>query len=150
MKKGLIACLCIGIIAFIWHNSMQSAAMSDARSIAVMAFVRKVAVHLGWQHPAEITNHLVRKGAHVFEYFLLGKGLCLWSYFLAFFRHHRFLFTVALGVIIASIDEWIQLFSPGRGAQLQDVGIDTMGVILGYVCMCCIWWIIRKKDSHEI
>lgn len=150
MKKGVILCLCLGIIAFIWHNSMQSASISDARSIAVMEFVRKVAAHLGWQHPAEITNHIVRKAAHVFEYFLLGNGLCLLSCFLAYFRRHRFLFTMALGIIIASIDEWIQLFSPGRGAQLRDVGIDSIGVLLGYILMCCLWWIIRKKDSHEV
>ena len=38
---------------------------------------------------------------------------------------------MALGVLIACIDETLQLFSFGRSSQMTDVVIDTCGVILG-------------------
>lgn len=38
---------------------------------------------------------------------------------------------MALGGLIACIDETLQLFSFGRSGQMTDVVIDTCGVILG-------------------
>ena len=44
------------------------------------------------------------------------------------------------GLCVASIDEFLQLFSPGRGAELRDVGIDFTGVLIG----CAIVYILKK------
>ena len=45
-----------------------------------------------------------------------------------------------LGFLIASIDESIQLFSPGRSSQISDVLLDTFGVWAGAVVI----YVLRK------
>lgn len=150
MKKGLALVICLGIIAFIWHNSLQDASLSDSRSLAVLALVRNVMVHLGIEHPEVLTNHIVRKAAHVCEYFLLGNALRLASSYSRCLRQRASFWTITGGIVIASIDEWLQLFSPGRGAQVKDVAIDTGGVILGCLVMAGLIWCWRKKDIHEV
>lgn len=147
MKKGVALVICLGIIAFIWHNSLQDASLSDSRSLAVLAAVRKWAVCSGVPHATSLTNHMVRKAAHVFEYFLLGNALRLVGHYL---WRRASAWTLFLGGCIASIDEYLQLFSPGRGAQVQDVGIDMCGVILGCWVMSGLMWFWRKKDIHEV
>lgn len=147
MKKGIALVICLGIIAFIWHNSLQDASLSDSRSLAVLALVRKVMAHLGIEHAEAMTNHIVRKAAHVCEYFLLGNALRLVGHYL---WRRASAWTLVLGVCIASIDEYLQLFSPGRGAQVRDVGIDMCGVIVGCFVMSGLIWVWRKKDIHEI
>lgn len=147
MKKWLLLGLCGVIIAYIWHNSLQSAWLSDSRSLAVLALVEKGAAYLGLSHTAVLTNHVIRKAAHVSEYFVLGNAVRLAVQYLPQVRRRAWCYTIVFGIGIASIDESLQLFSPGRGAQIQDVGIDTCGVILGCLVMSGLIWLVRKKES---
>ena len=39
--------------------------------------------------------------------------------------------TLVISFLVASVDECIQLFSPGRSAEFKDVLIDTTGAGLG-------------------
>lgn len=135
------------VVLFIWHNSLQTAVLSDSRSLAVLAMVRKWAVYVGIAHPDALTNHMIRKAAHVFEYFLLGNSLRLALQYVPSGRALASVYTVLIGLVIASIDEYLQLFSPGRGAQVQDVGIDTCGVLLGCLVMSGLLWVWRRKVS---
>lgn len=135
------------VVLFIWHNSLQTAVLSDSRSLAVLAMVRKWAVYVGMAHPEVLTNHMIRKAAHVFEYFLLGNSLRLALQYVPSGRALASVYTVLIGLVIASIDEYLQLFSPGRGAQVQDVGIDTCGVLLGCLVMSGLLWVWRRKVS---
>ena len=52
----------------------------------------------------------------------------------------RLALPAGIGLCVASIDEFLQLFSPGRGAELSDVGIDFTGVLIG----CAIVYILKK------
>lgn len=79
----------------------------------------------------------IRKGAHVFEFTVLG--FLLGGFFLAekkirvtegqglFFCICAF----GAGVFYAITDEIHQLFVPGRAGRAIDVGIDSTGVLLG-------------------
>ena len=83
-------------------------------------------------------NHLLRKNAHFLIYLLLGGLL-----FNAWRRSGKeilksFVLALLMGFIYAITDEVHQLFVPGRGAQVQDVLIDTMGVATGTILGTCI------------
>ena len=43
------------------------------------------------------------------------------------------LFSIILSIIYSFTDELHQLFIPGRAGQLQDILIDLIGIILGYI-----------------
>lgn len=89
---------------------------------------------------------LIRKSAHVTEYFVLGLLLfrmfrggsaSLWSW--------RWpLFAVTIVVLWAASDEFHQSFVSSRTASAVDVAIDTAGGILAQ-CVAFLWRRGRKK-----
>jgi VanZ family protein len=87
-------------------------------------------------------NYLVRKGAHLSEYTIL---FCLLSWAIIstkntftdlrsfLFTKNNFAFAFLIAFLYSLTDEWHQSFVPGRSASLGDVGIDTIGICLGYL-----------------
>ena len=55
---------------------------------------------------------------------------------------------LVIGVAVASIDEVIQIFVPGRGPHIRDVGIDTLGVVIGVLILSVIAWIKKIKKAN--
>jgi VanZ family protein len=90
-------------------------------------------------------DHIVRKGAHFFEYSVLS---CT---FVFFFRVRKkkvsrlFLYSVVLTGLYASTDEFHQLFVPGRSGQIKDVLIDTSGAAAGAFLLCLIIFLSGRK-----
>jgi VanZ family protein len=66
---------------------------------------------------------LLRKGAHLMEFAILGALLARATGAAAI--------AFALGVAYAGTDELHQHFVPGRDGNVLDVGIDAIGVLLG-------------------
>ena len=127
MKKYVFSLMTVAVIAFIWKNSLQDAPNSSAESRWVLDLVQSMfSVIPGISH---VTMYEIRKAAHVTEYMALGFFLLL--DLSALNRRGRARDVVAMGVLIACIDETLQLFSFGRSSQMTDVVIDTCGVILG-------------------
>ena len=60
---------------------------------------------------------------------------------------------VLIGLIVAAIDETIQIFSPGRGASVSDVALDLCGVITGMAVVIAVRMVINcstiKRDRNE-
>ena len=87
--------------------------------------------------PAASPEHLdalhatIRKGAHVFEYLVLGVLL------VRALRHEGLRGTalaataVLIGVAYAALDETHQAFVPGRTPSTGDVAVDAMGLVAG-------------------
>lgn len=93
-------------------------------------------------------NTLIRKAAHLSEYAIL---LCLFCYALTtsfqarkesiFFSSKGYsgkIFSIAfsLSFLYALVDEWHQSFVAGRSACLNDVLVDSVGALFGWLaCM---------------
>jgi VanZ family protein len=81
-------------------------------------------VFVGW-------DWVVKKGGHLTGYALLAA---LYVRGLAFGRRATWRdwgVAVLLAAFYALTDEFHQLFVPGRGAMLKDVGIDSLGALIG-------------------
>ena len=97
-------------------------------------------------------HHLLRKAAHFSEYSALGfcfSGF-LWSLQWKK-RISRVPAAILAPFLIASIDECIQLFSAGRGAQIRDVLLDTFGALFGLAVYLILRQIInawKEKNSR--
>jgi VanZ family protein len=48
---------------------------------------------------------------------------------------------------VACIDETIQMFVPGRGPGLLDVGIDSCGVLMGMLLLNTAYFLKRKHKN---
>lgn len=89
----------------------------------------------------DLLHLLVRKFAHVAEYFIL----CLLTYnYLRFYINKDnilYLLTLIFSFICSSIDEIHQLLINGRTGKIVDIFIDGIGIIL-----CLIVIIVYKKN----
>ena len=147
---ALIAC-----IAFIFRNSLESGALSSARSQAVMQKINEIlsVVNLG-----PLSEHTVRKLAHFAEFTLEGflLMLCLRVYTNRFVRHISW--PLLGGMTTALLDETIQRFIPNRTSQVTDVWIDMAGVVFGALVALILLLIVRglmafhavKKENRRL
>lgn len=147
---ALIAC-----IAFIFRNSLESGALSSARSQAVMQKINEIlsVVNLG-----PLSEHTVRKLAHFAEFTLEGflLMLCLRVYTNRFVRHISW--PLLGGMTTALLDETIQRFILNRTSQVTDVWIDMAGVVFGALIALILLLIVRglmafhtvKKENRRL
>jgi VanZ family protein len=87
--------------------------------IFVLSSVPSLDSGLSWDYP-------LRKLAHAGEFAVLGALLA---------RALPELAALWLGIAYAVADELHQTFVPGRAGTLLDVGIDSVGVLLGILGM---------------
>ena len=71
----------------------------------------------------------VRKLAHLTEFMALGA--VIYYIFNQVFKTHIAKKSILLAICIASLDEVIQIYTPGRTATVADVLLDTTGSIIG-------------------
>ncbi len=97
----------------------------------------------------QATNFVVRKIAHIMEYAILTVLISI-----PLRMHHiknKSIFIIAFvtSVIYAGTDEFHQTFVEGRSGSLKDVGIDSIGVLLGslffYIAVKCYE---KRKSKH--
>ena len=55
-----------------------------------------------------------------------------------------------VGVLYAASDEFHQYFIPDRTAAISDVGIDSLGVVVGIGIVVLFWKIFQRKKSDKI
>jgi VanZ family protein len=93
-----------------------------------------------------LIHALIRKSAHVIEYFILG--LLLFRAFrgssIGSWNWRWTLFAVIVVVLWAASDEFHQSFVPSRTASVVDVAIDTAGGVLAQF-VSILWYHYTKK-----
>ena len=144
-KKRLYTCsfLLVLNLAFIWGNSLLPGEISGA----ISGWLRDLLAAIFPTRPEDPdSGHgLLRKLAHFTEFCTLGM-LFSWLFGMLYqMPRKQIVFSFLCGFSAACLDETIQCFVPDRGPGLKDVGIDTLGVILGVV----ILYIIQKQKNSK-
>ena len=128
-------------IAFIIFHSTMGADESGNESMNVLNFFNGFLSWLGLS--AELSEHIIRKAAHFTEFAILG-GLTLWTGRCLNQKLLKNLMPVSFVCLLtAVVDEFIQLFSPGRSAEVADVVLDYSGSLIGMLLLCLILGIIN-------
>ena len=90
---------------------------------------------------------MLRKIAHVFEYFILTlllhrafKGSFSMSTF------HLFIYPAVFSFLYAASDEFHQSFVPGRNCSVRDVFIDAVGILSFYMVLKIL--ALHQKKTH--
>ena len=130
--------LLVSWLSFIFFNSALDANNSAQQSDKIVNIVENI-VHT-INPDAVVDSASVRKSAHFFEFGVLGV-----LYFIGtlFFKNKRFYFythLLFLSFLTAFLDESLQLFSDGRGAEITDVWIDFSGASIGILIMFLIFY----------
>jgi VanZ family protein len=102
----------------------------------------------------ENINHIVRKLIGHFGCFLVTAVFGIISCFLFFFdtkkkKYFSTFIYLAIGLILAFLSEFLQLFMIDRGPSAQDVMIDFSGYLVGYIVTYLIYLAIMKKKKKK-
>ena len=130
-------------LCFIWGNSLLPGEVSGAFSDWVKSLLLRL---LPAGENVASGGGLLRKIAHFTEFTALGLLL---GWLVRLLRKKRW-YPLPLGMAAACLDETIQLFVPGRGPSLRDVGIDSCGVLTGIVLLQTGYFLIRRKQHKKI
>lgn len=90
---------------------------------------------------------LLRKAGHFSEYFLLGV-LSRISFSQTNFRYKKWL-GLEFCVLVAAMDETIQLFVRGRSGQVSDVLLDSIGALCGIVVTMVVTMLVVKLFGNR-
>lgn len=90
-------------------------------------------------------SYIVRKAAHMFEYFVL--------YILLYFGFYKvqkanYIYPFLIAFLYACSDEFHQLFIPGRAGMFTDVLIDSIGITVALTLILIINKIKSKKHLN--
>jgi hypothetical protein len=141
-KQLFFQALPILVVLWIFHNSMFSGEQSDEQSGFVLMFFENLFSRVGIF--VTLTSFVIRKLAHLTEYFLFGLtlALSLWKRGKSIFPTPMFCF---LAVPLA--DETIQLFYPGRNGSVVDIWIDFAGCLIGLGLLYLIKHCVESRRS---
>ena len=147
MKRWILYILLGIIVFFIWDNSMQNGGSSDGFSLLFAETFVPIVNKLGFHGNIWTLNRIVRKLAHLTEFTILGS--VLYTILRRYITYGTVIKTIGLGMLIASLDEFIQLFSPGRSSQFSDILIDTVGVVIGILVVKLVYYIRYKRSTFK-
>lgn len=97
----------------------------------------------------EFIHVAVRKLGHVIEYFILAVTVAFPLYVNSF-RGKKWNICVAVFcVLFAALDEFHQSFVAERGPSIRDVGIDSIGILLGIVLANLVCRVRNRKRRRK-
>lgn len=157
-KRCLLRLILIVLIVlwciFIFTMSSENGLLSSSRSEGlVVKLINRFLVIFGIDSSdCAIVDYIevfMRKGAHVFVFFVLSVLSSIFAYTYDTRDEFRLLGSFLFSYIYASSDEIHQIYVPGRAGSIKDVLIDTIGISLG---LMLVWLFARiyKRPSKKV
>ena len=153
MKKVIFWAAAAAIMAIIFCFSAQPVGSSNSTSLSVTEKVVNIlpqTKNLDTPQKEEIVkrwNGSIRKYAHFVLYLLLGAALFLAFALTGKHAAKAWLFSLAICLCYAALDELHQMFVPGRGPQLRDVGIDFCGALLSCTLLAGVFALKQRLQK---
>jgi len=130
------------------QDSTESGNLSLLVSKYIILAYNKICMKgLGDQRLNELIFYIhpyVRKFAHMTEYMLLAMSVSLPLYVYRIRGIGLTLFAGGFCVAFAALDEYHQSFVAGRVADMHDVLIDSIGILIGVILIRIVCYIGRK------
>jgi VanZ family protein len=128
----------------IWH--LSTGGFSSVQTAGFLLPLLRKLLPFASADTIEAIHHLIRKSAHVFEYFVFSLLLLRavgvmrngWKLKAA-------LLALAIVAVYSGIDEFHQSFVPDRGPSVWDSLLDTTAATLAQVTVW--WWMTRRRRA---
>ncbi len=148
-KKRIYIILTILLMGIIFYMSNQPASISLSLSKDIEEILKNIPI-VG-NVLSDILNSprsqfIIRKSAHLLLYCFLSIISFVAIYEIKRDKQMAILLSFLGTFIYACSDEIHQLFIPGRGSQIMDVGIDSIGAIIG---LALVNIILILKDNMK-
>lgn len=139
-KRSLFWLVSILIIDLaIFYFSSQPGAASESQSRFVLD-VFQIAESL-------TSQKIIRKLAHFSIYACMGICWTNFLYSINLSKRQCLIISILMCFLFAASDEWHQTFVPGRSGELFDVGLDTLGAMIGTSLMMFFYRL--KTKIHQ-
>lgn len=133
-------------LAFIFYNSLLPPAASGEESAAVGGFLSLLLPEGAWITEFILEN--LRSLAHFAEFFVLGALTAAMIHLFSYKPAVLIFPSVVFGLLVGFFDETVQIFS-GRGPEIVDVWVDTLGYLTATLAVLLIWLIARRIQGKE-
>ena len=130
----------------IFMLSHQSASISSGQSGVFVEQLHHIAPSVDQQ----LLTFLVRKGAHIFAYLVLGilAFNALWRVDLSKFKFNSpAILSIIVCALYAASDEFHQLFISGRSGEIRDIMIDSCAAMAGVFVVSIFVRILQKSKK---
>lgn len=120
-------------MAVIFYLSSQTSTDSNRLSTGVTEHVAYTVEYVSASEDMNILhlNRVVRKNAHFIAYLILGILVIQAMRRFSIAWQKCVVYSLLICITYAVSDEWHQQFVPGRGPEIRDVWIDSIGAIVG-------------------
>lgn len=152
IKKIVFIIITLAWVAVIFSFSLQTATDSSElsrglgyRLIELLPAALAEKLLKAPQEQLDLLHTLLRKMGHFMEYFVLGM-LSRISFLQTELRHKKWL-GLGFCMLVAAIDETIQLFVSGRSGQISDVVLDSAGALCGIAVVIGIHKVLVRRKS---
>lgn len=131
-KKKIISwILLLAWMSFIFYMSQQNGQESSSQSGIVIKILSNIGISFT-EESKNLITFIIRKGAHMTEYFILY--ILLFNVVSNYFNSRKTIrISLYILILYAASDEIHQYFIPGRSASFKDVIIDTCGGTIGLI-----------------
>lgn len=149
VKNAFLILLLLLCTVFIFSNSLKDSEASHKDSDVIVEIVEDVADKIQPENNVD-WNYIVRKSAHLTEFFILGVLSMLLALQIIKKRWMAMLIVASFVILIATTDEIIQIFS-GRSSMFSDVLIDTAGALVGIGVVLLLYQValnIKRKVNE--
>ena len=140
----LLVMLCT---AFIFSNSLKNIEESRADSDVIVEVVEEICDKIAPDNDLNF-DYIVRKGAHLTEFFLLGALTTMHYIQVGKRRKCSVAFVFLYVIAVAFTDEFIQRFT-GRGSSITDVVIDVCGAFIGISAVLLVALMVKKHLNKK-
>lgn len=145
-RIGVLALAVLLCTAFIFSNSLKDSEASHRDSDVIVELAEDVADKVAPENELD-WHFIVRKSAHLFEFFVFGLFMMLLLFQIKGNRRTDFAYALITVTVIAMTDEFIQSFV-GRSNRFADVIIDVIGAVVGLSLVLLFdFLIIRSREK---
>ncbi len=150
-QKRIIAVLAVLLallVVFIFSNSLKNGQHSNEDSGRLAGLLEPIIEKVFGEGKVDV-NYLVRKGAHLVEFALLGAFTFLLLRAVTDYSGEKLLFGgLFCTLAVAVLDEYIQSFT-GRTSSVEDVLIDFVGALMGMTAAFLFYILVIKRKDRQ-
>ncbi len=152
-KLNMVFCVLTAVlIVFIWANSMRDGDESYAQSGVFVNAVKGFLGLFGFEPSVSSVSYAVRKAAHMTEFAALAfiSSIAAQSGLIKIPKwRFKLVYPLFCSLLVASVDEFIQIFSDGRSSDVRDVLIDFCGAIIGTLAATAALTVYRRRMKKQ-
>ncbi len=145
-KIILFVLLVVSCTAFIFSNSIKDIEASRSDSDVIVEVVEAIYNKINASNDLNF-DYIVRKGAHLLEFFVLG--ICTTLLYVQISKKYVSALVIVFMyvIVVAFADEFIQRFT-GRGYRITDIMIDIIGAFIGIFVLLFADMMVKRLRGH--